>query len=506
MITGELRSKVDRLWNASWSGGMSNPLTVIEQFSYLIFIRSLDLAQIRQETQARRSGKPLAKPVFSDEHTHLRWSQFRQLGDPLRMFEIVRDQVFPFIRTLSADKSAYGPYLKDATLMISTPNLLQKLVDGIEDIYQDEQMQRQDVKGDLYEYLLSKLQTSGQNGQFRTPRHIIEMIVELMAPRPDDIVCDPSCGTSGFLVKTIEYLHKHHPELEHSEEQKKHFHNEMFYGYDFDPTMLRIAAMNLMLHGIESPHIVAVDSLSRDNEDLNEAFTLVLANPPFKGSLDEDQVAKGLLSMVKTKKTELLFLALILRSLKIGGRAAVIVPDGVLFGSSKAHLDIRKEIVENHHLQAVISMPAGVFKPYAGVSTGILLFTKTQLGGTDQVWFYDMQADGLSLDDKRNPLGEKQADGTYLTQHDDNNLPDLLQRWATRESPAEKARTRQDQSFWVSKAEIVANKYDLSLNRYKEVVHADVKHRSPKEILKDLKVLEDQILNGLNLLDTVFIS
>jgi len=392
--------------------------------------------------------------------------------------------------------------MKDARFTIPTPALLVKVVDLIAALPMD----GRDTKGDLYEYMLSKIATAGQNGQFRTPRHIIQLMVELTQPTPKDVVCDPACGTAGFLVAVGEALRLHHPNLFHSRKDREHFHTDLFHGFDFDSTMLRIGSMNLLLHGVEQPNIVYRDSLAEDNSAEAEKYTLILANPPFAGSLDYENTAKDLQNVVKTKKTELLFLALFMRLLQSGGRAAVIVPDGVLFGSSKAHRELRRILVEEQKLDAVISLPGGTFRPYAGVSTAILLFTKTNSGGTDHVWFYDVQTEGWSLDDKRQPLLDEEKLGVLLQEtlskedHARNNLPDVLARWTKRDS-SERKRPRTAQSFCVPLAEIVEKNYDLSLNRYKEVVHEEVHYDSPKKILADLKKLEAEIMQGLQELE-----
>lgn len=484
MITGEIKSKVDRIWTAFWTGGISNPLTVIEQFSYLIFIKRLDDIHTAKERQANKFGHPIKEPIFSPEQNKLRWSHFRQFP-PEKMFQVVSTDVFKFIKELhqGGPDASYSRLMKDAIFMVPTASLLEQVVEMISDI----PMEDRDTKGDLYEYLLSKLSTAGVNGQFRTPRHIIRMMVEMVRPTQDDMICDPACGTAGFLVGAGEYLREKHPNIFLDERLKAHFSGPMFTGFDFDQTMLRIGSMNMMLHGIETPHIQSRDSLSQGHSDLVEEFSLILANPPFKGALDESQVAKDLSQMVKTKKTELLFIALFLRLLKKGGRCACIVPDGVLFGSTKAHVELRKELVEKHRLQAVVSMPSGVFKPYAGVSTAILFFTKTGAGGTDKVWFYDMQADGFSLDDKRNELDS--------SKHENNNIPDILARWG--DLNAEAARKRTEQSFFVDKAEIAGHKYDLSINRYKEVEHQEQSFPPPKDILDQMLALEEEIHNDL---------
>lgn len=480
MITGELKNKVDKIWETFWTGGITNPLTVIEQFTYLLFIKGLDEVETKNEQEAALLGIDFER-IFPEDKQHLRWSKFKNL-EATQMYEIVSNEVFPFIKNLHDNNdSAYAKYMGDAIFMIPTPQMLTKIVDGIDNI----PMKDRDTKGDLYEYLLSKIATAGTNGQFRTPRHIIDMMVELVKPTPEDIIVDPAAGSAGFLVAAGEYLRKHRSDLFLVQSLKEHFNNHMFYGFDMDRTMLRIGAMNMMLHGIENPNIEYRDSLSEQNKD-KDKYTLVLANPPFKGSLDYEAVSSDLLKITKTKKTELLFLALFLRILKTGGRCACIVPDGVLFGSSKAHKDIRKEIVENHKLEAIISMPSGVFKPYAGVSTAIMIFTKTGVGGTDQVWFYDMKADGYSLDDKRNPIEE-------------NDIPDIIARFHNRE--AEKDRKRTEQSFFVPVEEIRENGYDLSINRYKEIVYEEVQYEEPKIIIEKVKKLEEEIVKGIKELE-----
>jgi type I restriction enzyme M protein len=384
--------------------------------------------------------------------------------------------------------------MKDARFTIPTPALLSKVVDLLDKV----PMEERDTKGDVYEYMLAKIATAGQNGQFRTPRHIIRLMVEIAAPQPTDIICDPACGTAGFLVAAGEYLRERHPNLLHDRKLREHFHHRLFHGFDFDNTMLRIGSMNMLLHGVDNPNIRYRDSLAQDHVGEEEKYTLVLANPPFAGSLDYENTAKDLLQIVKTKKTELLFIALFLRLLKPGGRAAVIVPDGVLFGSSTAHKELRRMLVEDQKLDAVVKLPGGVFRPYAGVSTAILVFTKTNSGGTGQIWFYDVEADGWSLDDKRTPLlpedklGPVPRTALSVEEHGKNNLPDVLRRWAARNA-AELERPRTAQSFCVPRGDIAAQGYDLSLNRYKEVVHEAIEHRAPKEILADLAKLEEEI-------------
>jgi type I restriction enzyme M protein len=508
MITGEIRSRIDRIWDAFWAGGIANPLEVIEQITYLLFLRRLDDLHTLEENKSARLKKPMEHRVFplgkdskKRPYEDSRWSRFKHFT-PAEMYTVVGEHVFPFLRTLGGDGSTYAHHMKDARFTIPTPALLAKVVDLIDGLPLDDR----DTKGDLYEYMLAKIASAGQNGQFRTPRHIIRLMVEMTAPQPNDIICDPACGTAGFLVAAGEYLREHHPEMLRDRKQNRHFHHDMFHGFDFDNTMLRIGSMNMLLHGVENPDIRYRDSLSQDHASDEEAYTLVLANPPFAGSLDYENTAKDLLQMVKTKKTELLFLALFLRLLKPGGRAAVIVPDGVLFGSTKAHKELRRMLVEDQKLDAVISLPSGVFKPYAGVSTAILAFTKTNSGGTDHVWFYKVEADGWSLDDKRTPLlSDAKLGPTPLTawtidEHAKNNLPDVLARWADRDG-GERDRPHTAQSFCVSRDDIATHAYDLSLNRYKEVVHDEVEPRTPKEIFADLVRLEADITEGMTELE-----
>jgi len=477
MIIGEIKTKVDKIWEVFWTGGITNPLSVIEQITYLLFIRGLDELETKREKESVVLGLDFTR-VFPADKQYLRWSQFRNF-DADRMYKIVSGEVFPLIKDLHSDKdSAYAKYMSDAIFMIPTPQLLEKIVTSLNGIPMDDR----DTKGDLYEYLLSKVATSGTNGQFRTPRHIIRMIVDLLKPTPEDTIMDPAAGTAGFLVSSGEYLRETHPDLFFDAKKNAHFNNDMFCGYDMDRTMLRIGAMNMMLHGVDNPNIEYKDSLSEQNTDTNK-YTLIMTNPPFKGSLDYEAVSGDLLKVTKTKKTELLFLSLFLRMLKVGGRCAAIVPDGVLFGSSNAHVSIRKEIIENHRLEAIISMPSGVFKPYAGVSTAIIIFTKTGAGGTDNVWFYDMLADGYSLDDKRNPKS-------------DNDIEDIVARFGSLAGETERKRT--DKSFFVPKAEIVGNGYDLSINKYKETEHVLVEYEKPEVILIQIEQIENTILDGIN--------
>jgi type I restriction enzyme M protein len=489
-ITGEIKSRVDKLWTSFWNNGISNPLSVIEQISYLLFIKRLDDLELAKERKAQRLGQSVRDSIFSEKQQHLRWSHFKNLTNAEEMLRIVRDEAFPFIKHLggTAAETAYARHMKDAVFLIASPALLANVVTQIEQI----PMEDRDTKGDLYEYMLSKLTTAGTNGQFRTPRHIIRMMVEVMKPGAREIICDPACGTGGFLVAAAEYLRDLKDSdgnfVLNAQGNREHFNRDMFHGFDFDGTMLRIGSMNLMLHGIEDPKIEARDSLSEDYSGMNEAFTMILANPPFKGSVEKSTIAKDLTKVVSTTKTELLFLPLFLRILKIGGRAALIVPDGVLFGSSTAHKAVRKILIENHQLDGVISMPSGVFKPYAGVSTAVIIFTKVgvEKDGTDYVWFYDMKADGFSLDDKRQSVAE-------------NDIPDLLENWHSRDPKNKSERT--GKAFFVSKKEIEENGYDLSINRYKETEHEEVEYESPQVILGKLRSLENEIIADLDALE-----
>ncbi|OFK62023.1 DNA methyltransferase [Globicatella sp. HMSC072A10] len=479
MITGEIRNKIDRIWDSFWTGGITNPLTVIEQFTYLLFIKSLDDKQLNSEKEASILGiKP--KVIFDKNNEDLRWSNFKHF-DSEKMYKVVSTEVFPFIKKLNGNAdSSFARFMEDAIFTIPTPRMLETVVTNIDELMDD--LPLKDL-GDLYEYMLSKLTTAGKNGQFRTPRHIIDMMVELVKPTPSDIIIDPAAGTAGFLISVADYLKKNYEnEIFTSEQLKEHFNNEMFNGNEIDTTMLRIGTMNMLLHDVENPQIHYVDSLSKSNKE-REKYTLVLANPPFKGSLDKEAVADDLTRITNTGKTELLFIGLILELLKSGGRAGVIVPDGVLFGASNAHKSLRKEIIDNHKLEGVISMPSGVFKPYTGVSTAILLFTKTGIGGTDKVWFYDMEADGLSLDDKREKVK-------------DNDIEDIIERFHKLEN--EKERQRTEKSFLVPVEEIRENGYDLSINRYKEIVYEEVEYEEPEVIIEKIRGLEEDILLGLD--------
>lgn len=524
MITGAVKNKVDKIWTDLWAGGITNPLTVIEQLTYLMFIRSLDEKELETEELENMSGEKLSK-IFpqSPAGQAMRWSRFKN-NDAREIYEVISQRVFPAIKNMKnghlpdfdekgemievqeesseqQESTAFARYMSDAMFLIPTPQVLQKIITGLDDLYEHD-LTGLDVQGDLYEYMLGKLATAGQNGQFRTPKQIREMMVELIAPTPDDVICDPSCGTAGFLVSASEYIRKHYEDTM-TAEQWEHFATDAFSGFDMDRTMLRISAMNLMLHSITNPDVRYMDSVSKQNQ-IQEKYTICLANPPFKGTVDAESINDDLKAVTNTKKTELLFLALFLRILKKGGQCACIVPDGVLFGSSKAHQSIRKELVENHHLRAVISMPSGVFKPYAGVSTAVLVFTKTGMGGTDKVWFYDMKADGFSLDDKRSPVEQ-------------NDIPDIIRRfWSIGQTPPvtkgdiplregdnaddilnEEGRARTEQSFFVPKQEIADNGYDLSINKYKKVEYVPVEYPSTTEIMADLHELEMEITAGL---------
>lgn len=503
MVTGAIKNKVDKIWTDIWAGGITNPLTVIEQLTYLMFIRSLDEKELATEEFESMAGEKM-EHIFpaSAAGQSMRWSRFKD-KDSREIFLTMQQRVFPAIKKMKYGRlpdfdengelveieddptrpdegnTAFARYMDDAMFLIPTPQVLQKIITGLEDLYTHD-IADLDMQGDLYEYMLGKLATAGRNGQFRTPLHIIDMMVELVQPTPDDFICDPACGTAGFLVSSAQYLREHYEDTM-TPEQWQYFAGPMFTGFDMDRTMLRISAMNLMLHSITNPEIDYKDSVSKQNS-IRSKYTVCLANPPFKGTVDAESINDDLKAVTNTKKTELLFLALFLRMLKTGGRCACIVPDGVLFGSSKAHQSIRKELIENHQLRAVISMPSGVFKPYAGVSTAVLVFTKTGAGGTDKVWFYDMKADGFSLDDKRTEVKE-------------NDIPDIIARFHNLNAEVDRKRT--EQSFFVPKEEIAANGYDLSINKYKETEYVPVEYPSTQEILADLHELEMEITKGL---------
>lgn len=473
MITGVIKNKIDKIWTDIWAGGITNPITVIEQLTYLMFIHDLDAKELETEQLENLTHTKMDK-IFPQTLAGqaLRWHNFKD-KNPAEIFTTLKDRVFPFIKN-ELDKdgtSAFSRYMSDALFLFPTPQIIEKVVTGLDDLYQHD-LTGMDVQGDLYEYMLDKLATSGKNGQFRTPSQIRNMMVRLIEPTPDSKICDPACGTAGFLISSAEFIRSKYENIMTSEQWDR-FSGDMFSGFDMDKTMLRISAMNLMLHSITKPTIEYKDSVSKTNE-IAEEYDIILANPPFSGTIDKEGVSDDLKRICNTTKTELLFIALFLRMLKKGGCCACIVPDGVLFGSSNQHISLRKELIEKHRLQAVISMPSGVFKPYSGVSTAVLIFTKTGAGGTDKVWFYDMKADGFSLDDKRNPVAE-------------NDIPDILTRFHNMDAEAERART--EQSFFVDKAEIEKNKYDLSINRYKEIVHKKIDYEKPEVILNRIDTL-----------------
>lgn len=474
MITGDLKSQIDKVWEAFWTGGLSNPITVIEQMTYLLFIRRLDELQTQKEQKANLLKKPIEEPIYKKSEDELRWSRFKNMDPEVMHKQFTKqDGVFDFLKNVGSRNTAFTRFMKGATFMIPTPRLLAVVVEMISNI----DMNDRDTKGDVYEYLLSKIASAGQNGQFRTPRHIIRMMVEMAAPKIDDIICDPSSGTCGFLTVAGEYIREHYEKELFKDKIKDHFQNHMFMGMEFDPTMIRIGAMNMILHGIENPQLKDVDSLSEANSGFTEKATLILMNAPFKGSLDRDAVDGKILSMIDSKKTELLFTALALKGLKLGGKAAFIVPDGVLFGSSKGHLQTRKLLIDDNKLEAIVSMPSGVFKPYAGVSTAIVIVTKTNSGGTDKVWFYDMEADGFSLDDKRQTI-------------EANDIPDIVKRYHNLDKETKRKRT--DKSFMVPVKEIRDNKYDLSINRYKEVVYEEKTYEKPEVIISQIEALDKE--------------
>lgn len=491
MITGQIKNQIDQIWDTFWeSAGITNPMTVLEQMTYLFFIKMLDDAQMQREALDHELDMPhssedtFAYGLWHNPETgedvpmeNLRWHSFKHL-DAEAMYRTVQRDVFPYIKTLNrGEDSAYSRFMGNANFLIASPRALVKIVDGIDTL----EMNDRDTMGDVYEYILGKMAASGKNGQFRTPRHIIRMMVELMRPTLNDTICDPAMGSAGFIVEAAKYIKNHYSEELMNSRNDEHFRNTMLHGFDTDQTMLRIGAMNLMLHDINNPDVAFRDSLSTDNTD-TDRYTLILANPPFAGNLDYEAVSKSLLSIAKTKKTELLFLSLFLRSLAIGGRCASIVPDGVLTGTSNAHKSIRKAIVDGNRLEAVISMPAGVFKPYAGVSTAILIFTKTGAGGTDKVWFYDMKADGYSLDDKRNPTS-------------DNDIHDIIARFHALDAETDRART--DKSFLVPVEEIREHGYDLAFNTYKETVRKVVEYEAPEILIGRAAALVAKITKGI---------
>ena len=496
MITGEIKNKVDKIWDTLWTGGISVPSTVLEQITYLIFMKLLDDNQIKREASANALGVEINDKTFGDgicvisenphvetDYRNLRWSVFHNY-EPGEMLENISKFVFPFIKKVGAGKeSAFSRYMENAVFLIPNGMVLAKVVDGIDDL----DITNKDIMGDVYEYLLGKMASAGELGQFRTPRHIINMMVELVKPTLRDSILDPAMGSAGFLLGCVNYVEQHQAKELMNTENAKHFKTDMFTGFDIDQTMLRIGAMNMLLHGIQEPNIQQMDAVSTDNT-LRDKYSLVMANPPFKGNIFKENISKDILAITSTGKTELLFVALFIKMLEVGGRCACIVPDGVLFGGSNAHTALRKELIENQKLQAVISMPSGVFKPYAGVSTAVILFTKTNSGGTDDVWFYDMKADGFSLDDKRQPIKE-------------NDIPDVIARYNSLE--AEKGRQRTEQSFFVPKQEIADNGYDLSINKYKKTNYVPVEYPPTSEILADLRNLEREIAEEMSKLEAL---
>ncbi len=502
MITNQLKGDINKLWEEFWTGGITNPLTVIEQISFLMFARLLDMDETRVEKLAQRTGKTPHKN-FGPDQQQLRWKVWSKFGGE-EMLRHVREEVFPHLRDLGGKNTTFGEYMKEATCLIPKASLLVSAVTQISAL----PLGNSDIKGDLYEYMLSKLSTAGINGQFRTPRHVIRLMVQLLDPEPTEVIGDPACGTAGFLVGTMDYLRQKYssPELvealpdgsksypgDRLEPFRDHIQHGLFHGFDFDVTMLRIAAMNLMLHGVENPDIHYQDTLSKQfpqnfSRQAENGFDAILANPPFKGTLIEEDVHHSLLKKVKTKKNELLFVALILRMLKNGGRSATIVPDGVLFGSSKAHVALRQQLVDENQLEAVISLPSGVFKPYAGVSTAILVFIKG--GRTGDVLFYDVRADGFSLDDKRQEIEE-------------NDLPDALDKYRDWRAHRGTFVDRTAKAFAVPIESIRANNYDLSINRFKENKRKAVKFDSPTLILERMAHLEQQIAADLEALEAM---
>jgi len=515
MLTPAIRSKVDQLWNKFWSGGIANPLTAIEQISYLLFMRRLDALDelqrgkaefLKQEFRSLFAGKYETHKGTKRPREELRWSKFRHLPAE-EMLNHVRDNVFPFIKTLQDGGQIFTRYMQDAVFIIPKPSLLVEAVGIIDDIYAELERERQqagqtfqDVQGDLYEHLLSEIATAGKNGQFRTPRHIIQMIVTLVDPKLGEEICDPACGTGGFLLGAYQHILTQHTSAEQrfvgedgiergqagdrltDPRQWAALKEKTFYGYDFDTTMVRIGLMNLLLHGIDRPNLGYMDTLSKRFTE-RDRYDVVLANPPFKGSIDKGDINEDL--RLKTTKTELLFVNRMMNLLRVGGRAGVIVPDGVLFGSSNAHRALRQLLVDECELEGIVKMPAGVFKPYAGVSTAVLIFAKG--GRTEQVWYYDMQADGWSLDDKREKVAE-------------NDIPDVIARWRARDP--KKPTDRTAKAFFVPVQEIRENKYDLAINRYKEVAYGERQYEAPVAILAQLRRTEAEIAKDLDELET----
>jgi len=481
MLHTELKSKIRKLWDKFWSGGISNPLQAIEQISYLIFMKKLEDKNVLEEQNATLKGVTF-ESTFA-KHENCKWSIWSEYPSD-KILAHVRDVVFPFMRALGGENSHYATYMKDATFSLPTASLLIEAVNIINDLHIKEQ--NQDTQGDIYEYLLSELQSAGKNGQFRTPRHIIKMMVELVNPQLGDRILDPACGTAGFLVNAYEHILRTNEKNGVSTlnpQKKKILDEESLYGYDIDRTMVRIAVMNLMMHGITDPKIVGEDTLSKRYNEKG-VYDIILANPPFKGSINESEKSDEL--TISTSKTELLFLELMYNCLSIGGRCAVIVPDGVLFGNSNAHKSIRRLLLEKCRLEAIISMPSGIFKPYAGVSTAVLYFVKGE--PTEKVWFYDMEADGLSLDDKRNEI-------------DKNDIPDILESFEKRKK--ENNEDRFKKHFFVPIEEIKSNDWDLSINKYRKEKEVEQNHRKSSEILAEMKKEMKELTKGIEELENV---
>lgn len=533
----ELESKINQLWNKFWAGGIANPLTAIEQITYLLFMKRLDDldakklrdAEFLDESYASKfegywippenrakvdDNKPIDEALkekedkeepFRVDKATLRWSHFKNFHAE-EMLIHVQTKVFPFLKELNGDESPFTHHMKNAVFIIPKPSLLTEAISTIDDLFvvmekdsKEGGQAFQDIQGDVYEMLLNEIASAGKNGQFRTPRHIIKLVAELVDPQLGDTIADPACGTAGFLLGAFQYIltqiSKNKDSLQPDEdgflrssvsgsftEDVSKILNESLYGYDFDVTMVRLGLMNLMMHGVDTPHIDYKDTLSKSYDETNR-YNKIMANPPFTGSIDKGDINENL--TLNTTKTELLFLEQIHNMLAMGGTAGVVIPQGVLFGSGKAFVEARKILIEQCELKAVVSLPSGVFKPYAGVSTAILVFTKG--GETEKVWFYDMESDGYSLDDKR----------TKLEGYGD--LQDIVTRFKSRHSAEEN--DRKGKFFFVPKDEIVQEKYDLSFSRYKEEVFEEIEYDAPAEILAKLKALEGEIGNELNELE-----
>ena len=474
MITGELKNKIDGIWNVLFAAGLSNPVQAIEQITFLMFIKILDDNEIIKERNAELFDEQVENPIFDNEHQNCRWHIFKHY-EPDTMFKNMHEKVFPFIKHgLPVGKdSAFAKYMNDVVFAIPNALVLDKVVSLLDDL----DLNDKDIMGDVYEELLSQTNSSGKMGAFRTPRHIIDLIVNLMKPTLDDTICDPAMGTAGFLCSAAKYIQNNYSNELLDNKYREHFNKRMFYGFDTQASMVGIGAMNMMLHGVDEPIIERQDSLASDTQ-IKASYSMIMANPPFAGTLIKETISKDLLTITDTTKTELLFISLFIKMLKVGGRCASIVPDGVLFGSSKAHKSIRKELVDNNRLEAVISMPSGVFQPYAGVKTSIIIFTKTGKGGTDNVWFYDMINDGMSLDAKR-------------TEIEGSNIPDIIERFSNLDK--EETRTRKEQSFFVPVQEIINNDYDLTINKYKEVEKEVKVYRPTKDILADIEQTQKEM-------------